>query len=319
MTRANVFRHFYSPFPSPIITPQMLMDYTRAHLVALVTAIPSPDFAARVATTTAAANAFNAGLAEIGSKLATQKMQTEIKKAFRASLPDEILVVYSGLVAAVGPTSPILTECFPKGRTVFMRCQEGAVDDELQVLLTGLGKHTAVVPPAVVTKATSLLTTWNGIYEAAGTAKGTKKTTALSLQELRAALEAELFTNLLMLAILFPDDEVKAAQYCPKHLLEPRGSSLTPGTTTLTLVEHNAQARTAKFSMAADHAEAFHLLRRKVGTADFVQVGDDIEATDEEATFSIYLEDAATYEFAAEAIRGSRTGERSAIVSVTQG
>ena len=56
------------------------------------------------AAITAAANALNASMADAGSKLATQKMQIEIKKAFRASLPNEILVVYSGLVAAVGAT-----------------------------------------------------------------------------------------------------------------------------------------------------------------------------------------------------------------------
>ena len=186
------------------------------------------------------------------------------------------------------------------------------------MLVPGLGKHTAEVPAAVQTKAASLLTTWNGIYEAASTAKGTKKTTTLSRQELRAALDAELFTNMLMLGLLFPNDEAKAAQYCPKHLLEPRGSTVTPGTTTLTLLEHNAQARTVKFSLAADDAEAFQLLRKKAGEADFTQAGDDIDAVDGEATFSLYLEDNTTYEFAAEAIHGSRTGERSATVTVTQ-
>ena len=292
------------------------MDYTTAHLVALVTSPPSAEFAERVALTTTAANALNAGMADTGSKLATQKMQTEIKKAFRGSLPGETLVVFGGLVAAVGPDSPIIIECFPMGRSIFTKCKEGEVDDYLQILVTGLGKHTTEVPASVRTKASSLLTTWNGIYEAASTAKGTKKTTSLSRQELRAALEAELFTNLLMLAILFPNDEVKAAQYCPKYLLETRAAPETPGAATLALQGYNAQTHVATFTLSAEGATSFRMYRRLAGEADLTQVSADVPATDGAATFSIVLEGPATYEFAAEGVNGTRVGEQSNLVSV---
>ena len=212
-----------------MVSLQMLMDYTLAHVVALVTDLPGPEFAARVAATTAAANALNASMAETGSKLAAQKMQIEIKKAFRKALSGQILVVYGGLVAAVGPRSPLVTACFPLGRNVFMKCQDGAVEDHLRVLVAGLGTAGALVPASVLAQATSLLTAWSGVYEAASTAKGTKRTTARARQALRAALEGELFTNLLLLALRFPNDEAKAAQYCPRYLLERRARTAEAG------------------------------------------------------------------------------------------
>ena len=60
-------------------------------------------------------------------------------------------------------------------------------------------------------------------------------------------------------------------------------------------------------------------LRRLAGEADFSQVAEDIVPVDGVATFSIYLEGTATYEFVAEAVHGTRVGERSAIVSVPPG
>ena len=235
---------------------------------------------------------------------------------FARMRPGEIMAVYGGLVAAVGANSPILTECFPQGRTVFTKCLEGEVDDHLQILVTGLGHHGTVVPPAVLAKAQSLLTTWTGIYEAASTAKGAQKTTSLSRKELRTVLEAELFKNLLMLAILFPDDEVKAAQYCPKHLLETRASSVTPGAATLTLVNFNVETRQADMSIAGDGAETYRVLCKPPGEADFIVWAEDIEPVDGVATYSIGLNLAGTYEFVAEGVNGSRVGERSAVVSV---
>ena len=174
----------------------------------------------------------------------------------------------------------------------------------------------AKTPPAVLAKAQSLLTTWTGIYEAASTAKGAQKTTSLSRKELRTVLEAELFKNLLMLAILFPNDEVKAAQYCPKHLLETRASSVTPGAATLTLVNFNVETRQADMSIAGDGAETYRVLCKPPGEADFIVWAEDIEPVDGVATYSIGLNLAGTYEFVAEGVNGSRVGERSAVVSV---
>ena len=318
MPSANVFRLFYNPFSAAIITFQMLIDYTTAHLVALVTDSPGAEFPARVAATTAAANALNASMAATGSKLGMQKMQTEIKKAFRAALPGQIAEIYVGLAAVVGAFSPILLECFPQGRSIFSRCKEGEVDDYLQMLAVGLSHHATNLPPELAARVAGLITTWNAIYEAASTAKGTKKTTSLSRKELRTALEAELFKNALMLAILFPDNEAKAAQYCPKYLLEPRTSSVTPGPAVLALVNYNALTRQADFTIAAEDAETFQVYRRMAGEADFSLWAEDIEAVDGAGTYSIGLGTAGIFEFVAEGVNGSRTGERSAVVSVGQ-
>jgi len=316
MSAENSFRHLTNPFLSSTIAMQPLMDYTTAHLVALVSVSPGPEFAARVTATNAAANALNASMAETGNKLAMQKMQTEIKKAFRGSLPGQILEIYGAIVGAAGASSPILTECFPLGRSVFGSCKDGELDDQLQMLVTAIGHHGSALPPAAGTKAGTLLETWNGIYEAASSAKGTKKMSAVSRQDLRGALAGELYRNLLMLGLQYLDDPDKAAAYCPKYLLEGRATPETPGATTLTLAGQDAQPRTAHFTMTADGAESFRLLRRVTGETDMTVVAEGIVPVNGVGTFSIYLEGTATYEFAAEAVRGPRTGERSGSVSV---
>ena len=134
-----------------------------------------------------------------------------------------------------------------------------------------------------------------------------------------AALRVELFKNLLTCGLWFPNDTAKAELLFPQYLLEGRASSVTPGPATLTLVRVDPAIHQADFTITGDNAESFRVLRGMEGEADLSVVAEGIVPVDGVATYSIGLGTTGNFQFAAEGVNGTRTGERSAIVLVQQG
>ena len=305
------------PFSGEDISNKEILTYTSASLAAMLSNPVGILFVERIAVTTAAANAVGGEVSSELGKLGLQKLRIEAKKAFRKALPEQIGQVYAAVAAKFGVKSGELLAVFPQGRTIFTQAPDDSLINPLTQLATSLTPYATPLGQPVVDQATGLKTTWEGLFSLASLAKQAKKGVAQSRQSLRAALEVELYKNLMWVCYNFPGDEAKLRLYCPQEGLFNRTAPTTPGATTLTLAGQEAQPRTARFTMTADGAESFRLLRRIAGEADLTVVAEDIMPVDGVATFSIYLEGTATYEFAAEAVRGTRTGERSAIVTVT--
>ena len=309
----RIFKNF---FASRGISDSSILRFTRAHIQAMETNNPNGVFMPLIGPTKAAATAFEGIGTTNLTMLGEQKERTITKEEFRAALPEAIGKIYGAALAAFGASGPEMAACFPEGRRVFHDCKNDDRKSKLQALVNAITAKVPPLPQETLTQATDLLDTWTDIYEAQGTAKQTRKGAAVSVHPLRTALELQLTRNVLTIALYFLCDESKVALYFQQELLYNRANPTTPGQATLTLAEATAQPRTARFTMSADGAESFRLLRCIAGEADMTVVAENILPVDGVATYSIYLEETATYQFAAEAVHGTRIGERSAPVTV---
>jgi hypothetical protein len=250
------------------------------------------------------------------SKVAMQKARTVAKASFRQALPGHIVKIHGAVLAAFGANGPEVLECFPLGRNVFTTCKDEELNNRLGQLVAGITPHATAVGAAHVTATTGLGTTWTSLYGAQGQAKGAKSVSAEARDAALEALKVELFKNLLTIALNDPDTSERIELLCPQQDLETRASSVTPGPATLVLVHYNPVNRKADFTMVAENADSFRVFRRMVGEADFSLWAENIVPVDGVATYSIGLNTAGNFEFVAEGVNGSRTGDRSGIVPV---
>ena len=105
--------------------------------------------------------------------------------------------------------------------------------EKLEALAQALASHTPPLPAAAAASATELLETWTALCEFQGVAKGEKKGARVRCHELRTALEAELFKNVLTIALLHLGDRSKASLYFPQELLRRRAPRLPAGAAAL--------------------------------------------------------------------------------------
>ena len=306
------------PLSDSLIGVHTLLTYNTANVAAMMTNNPDNLFTERIAATMAAANALEDGISSELDKGALQIMRTQLKEAFRATLPDQIGRLYAAVGAKYGLKSAELTRVFPQGRSIFTQCKQESLNNYLEQLAAGIAAYAQALGADVVTQANNLVTTWDSLYQESSQSKRAKKGVAVSRQALRAALEVELWKNVLWVAYNFPGDEAKMKLYCPQELLRARTAAGTPGPATLALQSYDAPTHVATFTLSADGATIFRMYRRLAGEADLTQVSGDIPAVEGAATFSIHLEGTAAYEFAAEGVNGTRGGERSDIVTVAQ-
>ena len=272
--------------------------------------------APRISATQDAMSSLDDLMADNTIKLGLQKGQTAAKKAFRAALPSTLTRIHAAIVAAFGDPSKEVTECFPAGRTAFSKSTDEQLNDYLKALSTGATAHATALPAATVANAAGLLATWEALFTGLKTAKGTKRSVERTRQDLRRALAIELHINVCTLSILYPGDMDKAAYFCPTEKLDGRSTPVTPGPTTLSAGACDPQTGQVVCTMTATDADTFRLLRRVQGEPDFTVVAEDIEAVDGAGTVTDTLPAPGLYEYVAEAVNGTRTGDRSGIVQV---
>lgn len=216
----DLSRFFLNPFNDPAISIDELVDYSTEHLQRMVANNPGAQFNTRVNQTTVALAALESTVTTEKTKLALQKGKTLAKDSFRRALPGHVARIHGAAVAAFGLHSPPLMECFPLGREVFGDCNDSALENHLQQLITCLTPHAALVGQSQLDNAAGLLSTWTALYANAATARGVTNFSAEARRAASGNLRLELFKNLLALATAFPDQQDKAALYCPQHLLE---------------------------------------------------------------------------------------------------
>jgi hypothetical protein len=218
-----------NPFDDQRISMDALVRFSTDHLARLIANNPAAVFAPRITATTAALNGVGGAFSDDKTKAALRKARIQAKDNFRLALPAAIGKIYGEVLAKFADASPEMTECFPRGRSVFSQCTDGALAEELQALLNGVTAHAAALGAQAVTDATALGTGWTAVYQTSETSTGNKSGSQAAKQAARSALQLELFKNLLTLALNFPGQPEQLDTYMQQSLLEPHtASSSTP-------------------------------------------------------------------------------------------
>jgi len=221
----DLHKYLANPFNDPNISMDELVAFGTDHLGRLIANNPAAVFAARITATTAALAGVGSAFTDDKTKMALRESKKQAKDAFRKALPAAIGKIYGAVQAQFGATGPQMTECFPKGRTVFSNCTDGALAEELQTLVNGVTDYQAQLGAPVVAAATALVTNWTAAFQTSATASGVKAGTQDAKNNARAALQLELFRNLLTLALNFPDQPDVLETYMQQNLLQPHTQS----------------------------------------------------------------------------------------------
>lgn len=216
----DLHRFLTNPFNDPGISMAELLAFTTDHLERLKANNPGGLYAARITATTAALLGVGDAFTDDETKLALRKARKQAKNACRDSLPKAVGKIAVQIEAEFGEGSVEFTECFPHGRKIFSDCPDDTLATHLQTLITGVTAHQAQLGAQVVTDATALLTGWNAVYIVSESSTGAKTTTQAAKADARAALQLELFKNLLTLALNFPRSPEALDTYMQQSLLE---------------------------------------------------------------------------------------------------
>ncbi len=221
----DLHKYITNPFNDPNISMDELVAFSTDHLAKLIANNPAAVFAARIAATNTALTAVGNAFTDDKTKLALRKSKNQAKDNFRNALPPAIGKIYGAVAAQFGEDSAQMTECFPQGRSVFGDCTDGALAGELETLINGVSDYQAQLGAPVLTAATALLMGWNAVFQPSETATGNKATTQAAKNAARAALQLELYKNLLTIGLNFPDQPDHLETYMQQSLLAPHTQS----------------------------------------------------------------------------------------------
>ena len=224
----DLHKYLTNPFNDDRISMDELVAFSTDHLARLIANNPAAVYAQRITATTAALNGVGGAFTDDRTKLALRMAKKQAKDDFRAALPAAIAKIYGAILTQFADDSAEMTECFPLGRSVFTSCTDGMLADELQTLLNGVTAHQAQLGAPVAAAATALVTGWTAVFQPSTTSAGNKVNAQNAKHAARAALQLELYKNLLTLALNFPDQPDELDVYMQQSLLWPH----TPSTST---------------------------------------------------------------------------------------
>ena len=215
----DLHKFFINPFDDGNISMDELLSFSTDHIQRLAANNPGGNYTARITATTAAVGVVNDTFTDDQTKLGVRMARKQAKNAFRQSVPKNVGRLAVAVEAQFGERSPEFTECFPHGRSLFSSCGDDQLGNHLQALLTALTVFETQLGAPVITDATALLTGWNAVYVPSESSTGEKTTTQLAKNNARAALQLELFKNLLTLALDFPRQPEMLSVYLQPSLL----------------------------------------------------------------------------------------------------
>ncbi len=224
----NLHKFFINPFDEDGISLAELLAFSADHLQKLTFNNPGGSFTARIAATTTALTGVQNAFTDDQTKLGIRKARKLAKNTFRTTLTGSLAKIDAAVVAKFGRSSPEQSECFPHGRTAFNRVIDDEVAEELQTVINGVTAFQAQLGAQLVTDAKALLTGWNAVYAPSEQSTATKAATEATKASARAALQLELFKNLLTLALNFPNQPHKLDAYLRQSLLEHPASEPAP-------------------------------------------------------------------------------------------
>ncbi len=209
-----------NPFDDSKISIPELLSFTTDHIQRMIANNPSNELDARIAATQSSLTLVMGTVTDDATKLAIRMARTQAKDNFRAALPGKVAQIAGAVTAKYGADSEQMTECFPQGRKVFSDSTEDQVANHLQTLINGLTEYQAALGAQPLADATALLTGWNAVHDAKGTAAGAKTATQDDKRNARENLQLMLFLNLIKLAEMFARQPEKLALYMRQSLLE---------------------------------------------------------------------------------------------------
>lgn len=213
-----------NPFDDPHISLAELLSFTSDHLQRMINN-PLAVLTSRIGPTTTALAAVAAAFGEDETKLGLRKAQVVLKNSYRHTLPEAVGKIALAVQAKFGEHSAEFVECFPHGRSIFTSSTDDKLAGELQTMINGVHAHVAQLTPQLETDATALLTGWTAVFNPSESSKGAKTSTMAAKATARAALQLELFRNLLMLAQNFPREPEQLDLYMQQSLLYPHTQS----------------------------------------------------------------------------------------------
>lgn len=215
----DLHSYFRSPFGTQFYGIGKLHAFSVHHLDRLRDNNPGGIYDGRIAATQSALDALNVALSGDDQKYGERLTSKGRKRDFRKSLTPALSKIYIALQVKYGVKSPKLYEFFPGGRTRFIKCRDATLGDELNVLVDALTAHEAELGPELPAAAQDLQTRWEAVHADSTSTAGAKNTTMLDKKAARAALEMELFRNVLALAQKFAGQPDKLNTFMQQSLL----------------------------------------------------------------------------------------------------
>lgn len=208
-----------NPFASAHYGLPSLMAFATDHYQRLKANNPGGIWDARIAATAAA-------LADINSTETNHLMGLGLRKAskagkakFRRELRGKLGQIHATMWARYGLRSPEITAVFGKSRGRMARTVDDRLKEDLMVVAEGVVARAADLGATVVAQAQNLLADWTTVWQASEAAAGAKSAAQQAKRSARAALQRELFRNLLAIAAQFPGEREKLKLYMQKSLL----------------------------------------------------------------------------------------------------
>jgi hypothetical protein len=216
----DLHRTMTNPFDDPNLGMDRLIAFTSAHLTAMNSNNPGGFLTTRITATTSAFAGVNSAFVLDQDKLGLRKAMKLLKDRYRETLPAGVGRIAGAVAAKFGETSSQMLQCFPQGRSIFTKCKDDMVGSHLQTMIDGVTALQAQLGAPVVTDATALLTGWTAVYTPSESASGAKDTSKTVKNNARAALQLELFKNLLTMALQYPRQPEMLDVYMQQSLLE---------------------------------------------------------------------------------------------------
>ena len=216
----DLHRFLENPFDDRGISLNEVLGFSSDHLARMIANNPGGQLTARITATTSALTLVQNCATDDLTKRGIRKAQKQVKNAFRESLREEIAKVHGAVVAKYGPNSPVVSECFPQGRSIFASATDDGLEQNIQTLLNAVTAHVADLGAALVTTVTGLLSEWQAVYANSESSGGAATTSQEGKKLARENLQLMLFLNLLKLAEMFARQPEKLNLYMQQSLLE---------------------------------------------------------------------------------------------------
>jgi hypothetical protein len=224
----SLHRYLANPFATDSYGIALLVSFATDNIGKFTAKNTGNVFMARIAATATALATVNSAFVTDLNKLGLRKTSKQAKDAFRATLRPAISKIYAVLIAKYGERSTQLAQFFPIGRAGLSRTSDDQLASVLQALVTALTAMQSDVGADVAAQATTLLSGWNAVYLPSETSGDAKSASKDAKNAARAALQSELFLNLLAIAQQFPNQPDQLDVFMQPSLLEPHGPTPPP-------------------------------------------------------------------------------------------
>lgn len=216
-----------NPFDDPAISITNLVTFAADNILRMTKTNPNDLFTARIAATAAALGTVNTTFQLDQEKLGERKTANQAKAAFRQTLTESVGKIQIALQQKYGKNAPQLATYFPNGLSAFNKTRDEQMENALTALKDELTKNQTDVGVQVVADATALLAGWQAVHSPSSDAAGDKDASKGAKNAARAALQLELFKNLLLIASTYPRQPEMVDVYMQQSLLQPHTQSTT--------------------------------------------------------------------------------------------